>query len=74
MAAQPLQFADVSRHARPEGAAGHIALYLVNLANAHCVVGDFEEEAVISHSQYLAQINADEIANIPVPMKTTAAM
>ena len=46
---------------------GFLALYLVSPATAHRVVGYFEEEAVISYSQYLAQIDAGEVANIPAP-------
>ncbi len=46
---------------------GFLALYLVSPATAHRVVGYFEEEAVISYSQYLAQIDAGHVANIPAP-------
>ena len=46
---------------------GFLALYLVSPATAHRVVGYFEEEAVISDSQYLAQIDAGQVANIPAP-------
>ncbi len=46
---------------------GFLALYLISPATAHRVVGYFEEEAVISYSQYLAQIDAGVIANVPAP-------
>ncbi|MBC7507015.1 MAG: alternative oxidase [Sandarakinorhabdus sp.] len=46
---------------------GYLALYLISPATAHRVVGYFEEEAVISYSQYLAMIDAGEVANIPAP-------
>jgi len=46
---------------------GFFALYAVSPATAHRVVGYFEEEAVISYSQYLAQIDAGHVANIPAP-------
>lgn len=46
---------------------GFLGLYLISPATAHRVVGYFEEEAVISYSQYLAQIDAGEVANIPAP-------
>ena len=46
---------------------GFLSLYLVSPTTAHRVVGYFEEEAVISYTQYLAQIDAGEVANIPAP-------
>ena len=46
---------------------GFLALYLVSPATAHRVVGCFEGEAVFSYSQYLAQIEASQVANIPAP-------
>lgn len=46
---------------------GFLALYLVSPATAHRVVGYFEEEAVISYSQYLAQIDAGHVENVPAP-------
>jgi ubiquinol oxidase len=46
---------------------GFLALYLASPATAHRVVGYFEEEAVISYSQYLAQIDAGHVANSPAP-------
>ncbi len=46
---------------------GFLALYLVSPATAHRVVGYFEEEAVISYSQYLAQIDSGLVENVPAP-------
>jgi ubiquinol oxidase len=46
---------------------GFLGLYLISPATAHRVVGYFEEEAVISYSQYLAQIDAGHVVNIPAP-------
>ncbi|HBG97673.1 MAG TPA: oxidase [Rhodobacteraceae bacterium] len=42
-------------------------LYLFAPKTAHRVVGYLEEEAVISYTQYLAQIDAGEVANVPAP-------
>ncbi len=46
---------------------GFLGLYLISPATAHRVVGYFEEEAVISYSQYLAQIDAGHVENVPAP-------
>jgi ubiquinol oxidase len=46
---------------------GFLALYLASPATAHRVVGYFEEEAVISYSHYLAQIDAGHVENVPAP-------
>ena len=46
---------------------GFLALYLSSPATAHRVVGYLEEEAVISYSQYLAQIDAGHVENVPAP-------
>ncbi len=46
---------------------GFLLLYLISPATAHRVVGYFEEEAVLSYSQYLAQIDAGHVANVPAP-------
>jgi ubiquinol oxidase len=46
---------------------GFLALYLLSPATAHRVVGYFEEEAVISYSHYLAQIDAGHVANVQAP-------
>jgi ubiquinol oxidase len=43
------------------------ALYLVSKKTAHRVVGYFEEEAVISYTHYLAEIDEGRSANVPAP-------
>jgi len=43
-------------------------LYLLAPKTAHRVVGYFEEEAVISYTHYLAQIDAGEVENTPTPL------
>lgn len=42
-------------------------LYLVSPRTAHRVVGYFEEEAVISYTHYLAELDAGRSANPPAP-------
>jgi ubiquinol oxidase len=42
-------------------------LYLVSPKTAHRIVGYFEEEAVVSYSQYLAEIDAGRHDNLPAP-------
>lgn len=42
-------------------------LYLLSAETAHRVVGYFEEEAVVSYTQYLAEIDAGRHANTPAP-------
>lgn len=42
-------------------------LYLIAPITAHRVVGYFEEEAVVSYTQYLAEIDAGRHDNIPAP-------
>jgi ubiquinol oxidase len=43
------------------------ALYLVSPRTAHRVVGYFEEEAVISYTNYLAEIDEGRSRNVPAP-------
>ncbi|URD62165.1 alternative oxidase [Sphingomonas sp. KRR8] len=43
------------------------ALYLVSQRTAHRVVGYFEEEAVISYTHYLAEIDEGRSPNVPAP-------
>ncbi len=43
------------------------ALYLISPRTAHRVVGYFEEEAVISYTQYLEEIDAGKHENVPAP-------
>jgi len=42
-------------------------LYLLAPKTAHRVVGYFEEEAVISYTNYLAEIDEGRHANVPAP-------
>jgi ubiquinol oxidase len=42
-------------------------LYLVSSKTAHRVVGYFEEEAVVSYTHYLAEIDEGRSANVPAP-------
>lgn len=42
-------------------------LYLVSPKTAHRVVGYFEEEAVISYTHYLAEIDEGRSPNVPAP-------
>lgn len=42
-------------------------LYLFSAKTAHRVVGYFEEEAVVSYTQYLAEIDSGRQENIPAP-------
>src|SRR3569623_1699916 len=42
-------------------------LYLVSPRTAHRVVGYFEEEAVISYTPYLAEIDEGRSMNVPAP-------
>lgn len=45
----------------------YFLLYLFAPRTAHRVVGYFEEEAVISYTQYLAEVDAGRHENIPAP-------
>lgn len=42
-------------------------IYLISPKTAHRVVGYFEEEAVISYTHYLAEIDAGRQPNVPAP-------
>ena len=44
-----------------------LLLYLLSPRTAHRLVGYFEEQAVISYSQYLQEINAGRVENVPAP-------
>lgn len=46
---------------------GFFILYLVSAKTAHRVVGYFEEEAVISYTHYLAEIDEGRTPNVPAP-------
>ena len=45
----------------------YLALYLVSSRTAHRLVGYFEEEAVVSYTRYLEEIDAGRIGNVPAP-------
>lgn len=51
---------------------GFFLLYLVSPRTAHRVVGYFEEEAVVSYSEYLAEIEAGRHPNVPAPQRAIA--
>lgn len=42
-------------------------LYLLSPKTAHRLVGYFEEEAVVSYTAYLAEIDAGRLENVPAP-------
>ena len=46
---------------------GFFVLYLVSASTAHRLVGYFEEEAVLSYTLYLAEIDAGRLPNLPAP-------
>jgi ubiquinol oxidase len=46
---------------------GFFVLYLFSARTAHRLVGYFEEEAVISYTHYLNEIDAGRSANVPAP-------
>lgn len=46
---------------------GFFALYLISSKTAHRVVGYFEEEAVISYTNYLAELDEGGSPNLPAP-------
>ena len=46
---------------------GFFTLYLVSPKTAHRVVGYFEEEAVLSYTLYLAEIDEGRSPNVPAP-------
>ncbi|MBF6024046.1 alternative oxidase [Lysobacter niastensis] len=45
----------------------YLLLYLLSSRTAHRLVGYFEEEAVVSYTRYLEEIDAGRIANVPAP-------
>jgi len=45
----------------------YFVVYLLSPATAHRVVGYFEEEAVVSYTSYLAEIDAGKVPNVPAP-------
>jgi ubiquinol oxidase len=44
-----------------------LLLYLLSSRTAHRLVGYFEEQAVISYTQYLEEIDAGRVDNVPAP-------
>jgi ubiquinol oxidase len=46
---------------------GFFALYLISAKTAHRVVGYFEEEAVLSYTLYLKEIDEGRSPNVPAP-------
>ncbi len=42
-------------------------LYLISPKTAHRVVGYFEEEAIISYTEYLADVESGKYENVPAP-------
>ena len=44
-----------------------LALYVLSPRTAHRLVGYFEEQAVVSYSQYLQEIDAGRVENVPAP-------
>lgn len=46
---------------------GFFLLYLISPKTAHRVVGYFEEEAIVSYTDYLAQIDSGRADNVPAP-------
>ncbi|GAA5073813.1 alternative oxidase [Lysobacter panacisoli] len=44
-----------------------LTLYLASRRTAHRLVGYFEEEAVVSYTRYLEEIDAGRIDNVPAP-------
>ena len=45
----------------------YFLLYLVAPRVAHRMIGYFEEEAIVSYTEYLAEIDAGRHANVPAP-------
>ena len=44
-----------------------LLLYVVSARTAHRLVGYFEEQAVVSYTQYLQEIDAGRVENVPAP-------
>ena len=44
-----------------------LMLYVFSARTAHRLVGYFEEQAVVSYSQYLQEIDAGRVDNVPAP-------
>lgn len=48
---------------------GFFLLYLLSPRTAHRVVGYFEEEAVISYTEYLGEVRSGRLENVPAPRR-----
>jgi len=46
---------------------GFFLLYIISSRTAHRMVGYFEEEAIVSYTEYLAEIESGQIVNIAAP-------
>ena len=44
-----------------------LLLYVLSARTAHRLVGYFEEQAVVSYSQYLQEIDSGRVENVPAP-------
>lgn len=44
-----------------------LLLYIASSRTAHRLVGYFEEQAIFSYTQYLVEIDAGRVANVPAP-------
>ena len=44
-----------------------LMLYLLSARTAHRLVGYFEEQAVVSYTQYLQEIDSGRVENVPAP-------
>ena len=44
-----------------------LLLYVLSARTAHWLVGYFEEQAIVSYTQYLEQIDSGMIDNVPAP-------
>lgn len=44
-----------------------LLLYVISSRTAHRLVGYFEEEAVYSYTEYLAEVDAGRLENVPAP-------
>ena len=72
-----MTFIEIARPSRLERALVLIAqaafftfflmLYLLSARTAHRLVGYFEEQAVVSYTQYLAEIDAGRVKNVAAP-------
>jgi ubiquinol oxidase len=45
-----------------------LILYVISGRTAHRLVGYFEEEAVYSYSEYLAEVDSGRLENVPAPV------